>query len=308
MMAHRLRSTAGRQFTFLCAALLLAPPTTRSQDKDKRSLDKIPSAVMDALKAKFPKAEIRKWTKEREGDDLVYDIEFKEDGRACEADIRGDGTYINYEKAIAATDLPAAVTKAIERKFPKATLKEIMEETEVEGNDENLSAYEVVLVTASMRTVEIRLAPDGTILEEEVLSTKKETGAHDMPDAVFKNYADLKWERILPDLGENSPEICVLHVEPKTKATKLLIRTPHAIHIRKHWHSGNETHTMIVGTAAFACDGKRVEQEPGSFNYLPAKMVHEAWTSAESVVFITVDGPWDVNWVEGAPTAADLIK
>jgi len=25
-------------------------------------------------------------------------------------------------------------------------------------------------------------------------------------------------------------------------------------------------------------------------------------------VFITVDGAWDVNWTEGAPTAADLTK
>ncbi len=130
----------------------------------------------------------------------------------------------------------------------------------------------------------------------------------DMPDAVFKNYKDLKWDKILPDLGESSPEICILHVDPKTKTTKLLIRTPKGIHIRKHWHSANETHTMILGTAEFACDGKRIEQGPGSFNYLPAKMVHEAWTSAGSVVFITVDGPWDVNWVTGAPTAADLAK
>ncbi|MCI0638952.1 MAG: AraC family ligand binding domain-containing protein [Gemmataceae bacterium] len=128
----------------------------------------------------------------------------------------------------------------------------------------------------------------------------------DMP--VFKNYQDLKWDKIIPDLGESSPEISILHVDPKTKATKLLIRTPKAIHIRKHWHSANETHTMIVGTAVFACDGKRIEQGPGSFNYLPAKMVHEAWPSAGSVVFITVDGPWDVHWVEGAPTAADLKK
>jgi quercetin dioxygenase-like cupin family protein len=130
----------------------------------------------------------------------------------------------------------------------------------------------------------------------------------DMPKALFKNYQDLKWEKILPDLGENSPEICVLHVEPKTKATKLLIRTPKGIHIRRHWHSANETHTMVLGTAVFACEGKRVEQGPGSFNYLPAKMVHEAWASAGGVVFITVDGPWDVNWVDGAPTAADLAK
>jgi mannose-6-phosphate isomerase-like protein (cupin superfamily) len=130
----------------------------------------------------------------------------------------------------------------------------------------------------------------------------------DMPQALFKNYKDLKWQKILPDLGERSPEICILHVDPNTKATKLLIRTPAAIHIRKHWHSANETHTVIVGTAVFACDGKRIEQEPGSFNYLPAKMVHEAWSPAGGLVFITVDGPWDVNWVAGAPTAADVTK
>jgi CubicO group peptidase (beta-lactamase class C family)/quercetin dioxygenase-like cupin family protein len=129
-----------------------------------------------------------------------------------------------------------------------------------------------------------------------------------MPEAVFKNYKDLKWDNILPDLGASSPEICILHVDPKTKATKLLIRAPKAIHVRKHWHSANETHTMIVGTAEFACDGQRIEQGPGSFNYLPAKIVHEAWLSAGSVTFITVDGPWDVNWVEGAPTAADVTK
>jgi hypothetical protein len=134
---------------------------------------------------------------------------------------------------------------------------------------------------------------------------REKPGTH---QAIFKNYKDLKWAKILPDLGESSPEICVLHVDSQTKATKLLIRCPKAIHIRKHWHSANETHTMIVGTAVFACDGKRIEQGPGSFNYLPAKMVHEAWPSAGSLVFITVDGPWDVNWVEGAPTAADLVK
>ena len=130
----------------------------------------------------------------------------------------------------------------------------------------------------------------------------------DMPPAIFKNYKDLKWDKILPDLGDSSPEICILHVDPKTKATKLLIRTPKGIHVRKHWHSANETHTMILGTPVFACEGKRIEQGPGSFNYLPAKMVHEAWVPAGALVFITVDGPWDVNWVEGAPTAADLSQ
>lgn len=127
-------------------------------------------------------------------------------------------------------------------------------------------------------------------------------------EPIFKKLSDLKWDKILPDLGESSPEICVLRVDPKTQATQLLIRTPKAIHVRKHWHTANETHTMINGTATLACDGKRAEIGPGGFNYMPAKMVHEGWLPAGSLTFITVDAAWDINWVEGPPTAADLSR
>jgi quercetin dioxygenase-like cupin family protein len=125
---------------------------------------------------------------------------------------------------------------------------------------------------------------------------------------VFQDLSQMRWEKMLPDLGEASPEIAILHVDPQSHATQLLIRTPRALHVRKHWHSANETHTMIIGKATFECEGKKVELGPGGFNYMPARMVHEAWTTPSSVVFITVDGPWDVNWVEGAPTSADLLQ
>lgn len=122
------------------------------------------------------------------------------------------------------------------------------------------------------------------------------------------NLKDMKWDKILPDLGDSSPEIAILRVDPKTQATQLLIRTPEAIHVRKHWHSANETHTMILGKAVLECDGKRMELAQGGFNYMPARMVHEAWLPAGSLTFITVDGAWDITWVEGPPTAADLTK
>ena len=41
-----------------------------------------------------------------------------------------------------------------------------MEETEVKGEAERLSAYEVVLVTANKKEVEVRVSPDGRILED----------------------------------------------------------------------------------------------------------------------------------------------
>jgi len=122
----------------------------------------------------------------------------------------------------------------------------------------------------------------------------------------FVGYADLTWNRIVPELGAKSPEIAILHVDPATQATQLMIRTPAAIHVRRHWHSANETHTIIRGTAVLQCEGQRAELGPGSFNFMPAKMVHEAWLPAHSLTFITVDGAWDINWVDGPPTAADL--
>lgn len=125
---------------------------------------------------------------------------------------------------------------------------------------------------------------------------------------IFTSLQDAKWEKIVPDLGDASPEIAILRVDPKTQATQLLIRTPKGIHVRKHWHSANETHTMIIGTAVFECEGKRVEIGPGGFNYMPAKMVHEAWLPGGSLTFITVDAAWDIHWTEGPPTAADLTK
>jgi mannose-6-phosphate isomerase-like protein (cupin superfamily) len=123
---------------------------------------------------------------------------------------------------------------------------------------------------------------------------------------IFKQLSEVQWKKMLPELGDASPETAILHEDSKTHATQLLIRSPKALHVRKHWHSANETHTVIVGSATFECDGKKAEFGPGGYNYMPARMVHEAWVAAGAVAFITVDGPWDVNWVEGAPTAADV--
>ena len=154
---------------FVPAALLvmcfvIAPVGVWAQE-EKVPAGKIPKAVMDALHARFPNARIDTCVKEKEGNDVVYDIEFKENGRKCEADIKETGSYINFEKAIAAADLPAAVRAAVEKNYPKASLKEVMEETEVDGKNEKLSAYEVVLTTAGGKEVEVRLSPDGKILE-----------------------------------------------------------------------------------------------------------------------------------------------
>ena len=129
--------------------------------------NKIPTTVMDALLARFPRAMIDKCTRAKEDGEIVYDIEFtQQSGRKGEADIREAGTYINFEKAIDAKSLSRTVRDAVDKRYPKSTLKEVMEETEVKGRNEKLSAYEVVLVTADKKNVEVRVSPDGRILED----------------------------------------------------------------------------------------------------------------------------------------------
>ena len=122
MLARLLKWSAFAVFAFALAGVIAAGSARAEEKKDKKDekKDEIPKKVMDALKAKFPKAEIRKWTKEKEGDKVVYDIEFKQDGKKFEADIFEDGTIHNWEREIQAKDLPKAVTDAVEKKYPKS--------------------------------------------------------------------------------------------------------------------------------------------------------------------------------------------
>lgn len=139
-----------------------------------------------------------------------------------------------------------------------------------------------------------------------VAQTSAHPSGHSPDQAVYLKFQDIKWEKIVPELGDDSPEIAILRVDPGTQATKLMIRVPKSFHVPKHWHTSNETHTVVSGTFIMRHEGgERHELGPGSFNYVPSRAVHEAWTKPEegALLFITVDGPWDNNWVDGPPQA-----
>src|SRR4029453_9343903 len=81
-------------------------------------------------------------------------------------------------------------------------------------------------------------------------------------DAIGTRYEDLKWQAIVPELGADSPQVSILRVDPKTQATHLLIRMPKQMHVPMHWHSANETHTVIKGTMVFDQQGHGYDLEP----------------------------------------------
>lgn len=123
----------------------------------------------------------------------------------------------------------------------------------------------------------------------------------DASGVVYLLPAQIPWKPLSPSLGERSPRVAILHVNPETQGTTLMIYTPPGFHVPRHWHSHGEKHTVVSGKFILQCDGgERVTIVPGSFNYLPPRVIHQAWTPPDEdcVLFTDVEGPWDVNWVD----------
>ncbi len=136
-------------------------------DEEKFPLDKLPKAVSEAVKKRFPKGEMTEAAKESENGKTVYEVTVKDGGTKIDVTLTPDGTITMLEKEIAAKDLPKEVTEAVEKKYPKATYKLAEEVIKVEDGKEKLSYYEVVVVTADKKTLELEVTADGNIKKEE---------------------------------------------------------------------------------------------------------------------------------------------
>ena len=114
---------------------------------------------------------------------------------------------------------------------------------------------------------------------------------------------DLRWEKAVPDLGADGPDLAIVHVNPKTQATQLLIRAPKQAVVPWHWHTANEAITVVKGTFTVECEGKKIDLGPGSFTYTPSRLIHRATFSEGSMIAISADGPFDISWAGEPPSA-----
>jgi uncharacterized membrane protein YkoI len=139
-------------------------------NEEKVPLDKLPAKVTAAVKAKFAGANLIGASKEKEDGKEVYEVELKLNGVHHDVTLSPAGEIVLVEKQIKAADLPKAVSKALESKYPQATYKIIEEITKGETK-----AYEVLLVTAGKKTIEAKFDAGGKFLEEENKDKKKES-------------------------------------------------------------------------------------------------------------------------------------
>jgi uncharacterized membrane protein YkoI len=163
----------GRLSVVVVAGLLGLAGAARA-DEEKIPLDKVPKAVLEAVKTKFPNAEMKGASKEKEDGKTLYEVSIKNKGQSIDVELSEDGKILAIEKEIDAKELPKKVTGGLEAKYPKATYKKAEEVIKVENGVEKPAYYEVVLVTADKKTFEVEVTADGKIQKEESKDKKEE--------------------------------------------------------------------------------------------------------------------------------------
>ncbi len=136
-------------------------------------LDKLPKAVVEAVKKRFPKAVMVEAAKETEGDKVEFEVTLKDGETKMDVMLSPDGKITLIEKVIAVKALPKAVTDTLGEKFPKATFKTVEEVIKVTDGKEALDFYEVLLTTADKKELEVKVTAAGKMTETEDKSAEK---------------------------------------------------------------------------------------------------------------------------------------
>src|SRR5207237_2545868 len=96
-------------------------------DEEKVPIDKLPKTVVDAVKKRFPEAEIVSASKEVEDGKTLYELALKQKDAKMDVTLTAEGEIQEIEKEIASKDLPKAVADGLDAKYPKATIKKAEE-------------------------------------------------------------------------------------------------------------------------------------------------------------------------------------
>lgn len=145
---------------------LLGMTAAARADEEKIPLKDVPKAVLDAVKARYPGAELKGAEKEVEDGKTTYEIALTDKGKSIDVSLTAEGKVTAIETVVAIADLPKAVTEAVQAKYPKGTLRKAEEIVEFQGDKETRS-YEVIVATEGGKSVEVKLTPDGKVLEVE---------------------------------------------------------------------------------------------------------------------------------------------
>jgi hypothetical protein len=119
------------------------------------------------------------------------------------------------------------------------------------------------------------------------------------------NVQDMKWEEAPPALPKGG-KMAVLYGDPSKEGSfSIRAKLPSGYMVPPHFHTRAENLTVLSGALYIgmsdAVDKKSAHVlKAGGFHHLPGKAHHYAFTKVPTVLQISGDGPFDINYLNAA--------
>ena len=159
---------AAQRIAGLCACSLfvstIAVTGSAQQDRGRAATPasaaeaKMPSAVAAAFRKAYPSATVKNVAKEHENGRTQYEVESVDNGRERDLNYLADGTVVDVEEAVDASEVPTAVTAAIRARYPNAKITRREKLTITKGQ---VVQDEFGVTGAAAKVSELVLTPDG---------------------------------------------------------------------------------------------------------------------------------------------------
>jgi hypothetical protein len=149
------------QTLVVAMSVMLSGAVSRG-DEAKIPLDKLPMGALQAVKTRFPKAEIKEATKEMEDGKTEYEVSIFDEGVEIDVILSEKGAITLIEKTIPMKNVPKVVAEELVSKYPAGKIQKAEELTQVKDGKETISCYEFHLENNG-KTIEVEILPDGKV-------------------------------------------------------------------------------------------------------------------------------------------------
>jgi len=151
-----------RAFVFVLATALLSFPASAQQNPAKSEtiqIQDVPKEVVDAVKTKFPDAQMQTAKKKVENGQTFFGIGLTSKGAVRSVLLTPKGKIVELKKVIPASELPAKVAETVYAQYPNSTTKKAEKVTEYKEE----KCFKVEVITTDKQTKKLMVDADGKI-------------------------------------------------------------------------------------------------------------------------------------------------
>lgn len=152
-----------RAFHFVAATAILTVLGSAQQlraESETIKVEDAPMVVIDAVKAKFPEAQIHKAKKKVENGKTFFGIGLKNKGTEQDLVLTPKGKIVELKSVVPAAELPAKVAQSVYSAYPNSTTTKAQKVTAYKEE----KSFKVQIVTADKQTKTIVLDAEGKVL------------------------------------------------------------------------------------------------------------------------------------------------